>query len=412
MTSAAANDRSPLELARIVREHGAEFLARCRVNRTQGRVLRDLVRCRTAMLGGHVEQCGHCPYQRVAYNSCRNRHCPKCQGSVAARWMQDRTEDLLNVPYFHVVLTVPQVVAELALQNPRVVYWILFRAAAQTLLNVAADPRHLGAKIGLLAVLHTWGQRLHHHPHVHCVVPGGGLSPDGTRWVFARKRFFLPVRVLSRVFRGRFLALLKKAYARQELEFHGRLAPLRQAGAWQHWLNVAARREWVVYAKQPFGGPAAVLQYLARYTHRVAISNRRLLALRDGQVTFRYRDSADGNQQRTMTLSAVEFLRRFLLHVLPRGFVRIRHFGLLANRQRQQALRRCRELLGPVRPEPGNALDHASESAVRHDGDAGSRLCPACQQGLLRVAQFPRGEFFPGTLLAQVPQVLIGCDSS
>ena len=331
MSQPAASPRASLEVADIVRAHGQEFLARYRVPTDRRRVLADVASCRTATLGGHVERCDSCPHEKVAYNSCRNRHCPKCQGSVAARWMQDRSEELLDVPYFHVVFTLPDEIAAIALQNPRVVYGILFQAVGQTLQEVAATPKHLGAKIGFLAVLHTWGQNPHHHPHLHCVVPAGGLSACGTKWVHTKKQdFFLPVRVLSRVFRGKFIALLQRAYDLGKLEFHGQLSGLAQPGAWQHRLNVAVRNEWVVYSKAPFGGPEVVLKYLARYTHRVAISNRRLLRLENGQVTFRVKDYAAGGRQTTYTLTAVEFLRRFLQHVLPRGFMRIRHFSFMA----------------------------------------------------------------------------------
>jgi hypothetical protein len=284
--------RPRLEVADVMREHGDEYLAKHGATAAQRQVLRAVQNCRTAALGGHVEACDHCGHQRVAYNSCRNRHCPKCQGSACARWMQARAAELLPVSYFHLVFTLPNALGPLALQNPRIVYGILFQAAAQTLLEVAANPRFLGAEIGFLTVLHTWGQNLMPHPHVHCVVPGGGLSPDGGRWIAARPDFFLPVRVLSRVFRGKFIEGLKRARKQKQLVFHGGLADLAEEARFEQLLDQVVRHDWVVYAKRPFCGPEPVLKYLARYTHRVAISNQRLSALRDGQVTFRWKDYA------------------------------------------------------------------------------------------------------------------------
>jgi hypothetical protein len=304
--------------------------------------------------------------------------------------MRDRVDELLDVPYFHVVFTLPDSVATLALQNPRLVYGFLFQASAQTLLEVAANPQQLGAQIGGLAVLHTWGQNLHHHPHLHCVVPAGGLAPCGTKWIAANRDFFLPVRVLSRVFRGKFISLLKRAHRRGQLQLHGRLAPLAAHNAWQHWLNHAVRQEWVVYAKAPFGGPEVVLKYLARYTHRVAISNRRLVRSENGQVTFRVKDYAAGGRSATVTLSATEFLRRFLLHVLPKGFVRIRHFGFLANRRRRPLLHRCRELLH-MRPRAAAiAATSSPQRSPATPAPAEDGLCPACRCGQLHITRiFP-----------------------
>lgn len=351
----------------------------------QRRVLEDLAACRTAALGGHMETCDRCGHQRPAYNSCRNRHCPKCQGSACADWMEAQAADLLPVQYFHVVFTLPDAFNGLALANKRVVYGLLFQAASRTLLEVAADPKHLGARIGFLAILHTWGQNLSLHPHLHCVVPGGGLSPDGERWVGCRPGFFLPVRVLSRVFRGKFLALLRDASRA------GRLRGLPDEAALEALLGSAAANEWVVYAKPPFGGdggPEQVLKYLARYTHRVAISNRRIVAMDQRTVTFRYKDYARGGRAREMTLAGTEFLRRFLLHVLPSGFMRIRHFGLLANRARTANLRRCRELLGsaPVGggPDPGAREAGPAEGAEEHR-DGG--VCPVCGRGRMTRAE-------------------------
>jgi hypothetical protein len=342
-------------------------------------VLRDLVACRTARLGGHVESCDSCDFERIAYNSCRNRHCPKCQAAARGEWLEARAADLLPVEYFHVVFTLPAEIAELALQNKKAMYGILMRAAAATLLQVAADPRHLGARIGFLAVLHTWGQNLLHHPHVHCVVPGGGLSPDGSRWISCAPGFFLPVRVLGPVFRGKFLDLVRQAFARGELLFQGALAELNERAAFATRLRESYRHDWVVYAKPPFGGPGQVLKYLARYTHRVAISNHRLVAMRDDRVTFRFKDYARGSRMRTMSLEAVEFIRRFLLHTLPRGFVRIRHLGLFANPCRNANLVRCRELLGV---EQARAPCHEATVPQAPDQDK-ARRCPLCKRGTL-----------------------------
>ena len=339
--------RPRVEVADIIRTHGDAFLDAYgnTLYPEQRRALTDLASCRTASLGGHVEACDRCEYWQIAYNSCRNRHCPKCQSTEAARWVEARAAELLPVEYFHVVFTLPAALGPLALQNRRIVYGLLFRAAAETLLQIAADPGHLGAEIGFLAVLHTWGQNLQHHPHVHCVVPGGGLALDGSRWVACPDNFFLPVRVLSRVFRGKFLAGLRTAFEQGRLKFRGRLARLADADRFNRLLVDAVKTQWVVYAKPPFGGPGQVLKYLARYTHRVAIGNRRLVRMKGGRVTFRYKDYARGGKQRTMELEATEFLRRFLLHVLPSGFVRIRHYGLLSNRCRREKLVVCRELL-------------------------------------------------------------------
>jgi hypothetical protein len=370
--------RPPYEVADVIREYGKQFV------QTHGRLL-DLIHlrvlhaienCRTAVLGGHIEGCDQCPHRVISYNSCLNRHCPKCQGPAREKWLANRTADLLPVPYFHVVFTLPQLLAPLALQNKRVVYGILFRAASETLLQVAANPKHLGAETGFLAVLHTWGQNLQHHPHLHCVVPGGGLSPDHTEWISARSHFLLPVKVLSRVFRGKFLALLQTAFRKGRLQFHGRLAALQRKAVFQSLLGRAYNCEWVVYTKPPFGGPEQVLRYLSRYTHRVAISNHRIVKVADGNVTFLWRDYAHGNKKKKMTLPACEFLRRFLLHVLPQGFVRIRHFGFLANRHRKTLLELCRRLL-QLRPT-------VAAGAI---ADLDLPLCPACRAGRLRIVE-------------------------
>jgi Putative transposase/Transposase zinc-binding domain len=387
--------RPRLEVAEVIRSCRDAFLKQYGASLTteQRRALDDLTACRTAALGGHVLECPECGHQEVSYNSCGNRHCPKCQATATARWLEAQAADLLDTPYFHVVFTLPGALGPIARSNPRAVYGLLMRAAAQTLLEVAANPKHLGAEVGVLAVLHTWGQNLALHPHVHCVVTGGGLALDGSRWVAGRNDFFLPVRVLSRVFRGKFLAGLRAAFQRGRLRFPGRLAVLARPGRFRRLLTETVRTEWVVYAKPPWGGAATVLKYLARYTHKAAISNHRLVALADGRVTFRWKDYAHGCKQGTMTLAAVEFVHRFLRHVLPTGFVRIRHYGLLANRHRREKLARCRELLGtavtpqadtsPTAPDPITPPGH--EASVTP-----TRVCPRCGAGrMVVVAEFP-----------------------
>ena len=325
--------RPPLEVADLIRTAGAAFLERNRhwLSWKHVQVLRAIARCRTAALGGHLDECTRCGYRAISYNSCRNRHCPKCQTAARERWIAGRRRELLPTRYVHVVFTLPRELAPLALQNKKVLYDLLFRASAETLLEVARDPQHLGAEIGFFSVLHTWNQKLGLHPHVHCVVPAGGLSFDHRRWIKSHHAFFLPVRVLGRVFRGKFVAALRRAFRDGQLDFHGELQRLAQPKTFAAWLRPLFRKDWVVYSKRPFGGPEYVLQYLGRYTHRVAISNHRLLSFADGQVTFHWRDSAHHNEQKLLTLSLDEFLRRFLLHLLPKGFVRIRNFGFLAN---------------------------------------------------------------------------------
>ena len=343
--------RPGLEVANVIEQYGGAFLDRygSGLSAAQRQALRDLANCRTEALGGHVERCLDCGHERIAYNSCRNRHCPKCQALARAHWLDRQAEHLLPVEYHHVVFTLPAELGPLALAHPAVLYDLLLRSAAASLRAVAANPKRLGAKVGVLLVLHTWGQNLHHHPHVHGVVTGGGLSCDSSgqidaapRWVACRPGFFLPVRVLSRVFRGKFLDGLRAAVGAGELPLPGPPGEAHTGAAW--WASLYAK-EWVVYSKRPFGGPEQVLKYLARYTHRVAISNCRLLELDNGRVTFRYKDYADAQKHKTMTLDAVEFLRRFVQHVLPKGFVKIRHYGLLANAQREARLALCRRLL-------------------------------------------------------------------
>lgn len=352
--------RPPFEVADIIRAHGKSFIENNRSWLTwlHLRVLFAIEHCRTAMLGGHLDRCSQCGHTAISFNSCRSRHCPKCRTNARDQWLAERGKELLPVKYVHVVFTIPHELSWLALRNKKAVYDLLFRASAATLLEIAADPKHLGAEIGFLSVLHTWGQNLQHHPHVHCVVPAGGLSPDHQSWVHPRYPFFLPVKVLGRVFRGKFVAGLKRAFQQKQLQFSGQGKGLAEQKAFHAFLRPLFRKDWVVYAKRPFGGPEHVLHYLARYTHRVAISNHRIVNMADGKVTFRWKDYAHKSKQRLMTVTGEEFLRRFLLHTLPRGFVRIRFCGFLANRRRGELLPLCRDLLKaapllpPVAPSP------------------------------------------------------------
>jgi hypothetical protein len=357
-------------VADIIRQAGTRFIERYResLSWAQLKVLTAIARCRSAALGGHRDQCARCGYEAISYCSCRNRHCPKCQTNAREKWLRARERELLPVGYYHLVFSVPHALVPLIWQNKRVLFTLLFEASAATLLEIAADPKHLGAQIGFLSILHTWGQTLQRHPHIHCVVPGGGLSPDGTRWISSRSHFFLPVRVLSRVFRGKFIAELRRSFQRNKLVFHGDGLPLAQEKAFAAFLRTLFRQEWIVYAKPPFGGPEHVLQYLARYTHRVAISNHRLLSVDDNQVRFRWKDYAHHNKRRTLTLTNEEFLRRFLQHVLPKGFPRIRYFGWLANRKRATLLPVCRDRLAGQPPAP----------PIIADGEATVWQCPRC----------------------------------
>ena len=388
-------ERPKLEVADILRRYGETYRATHEgsLSATQRRVMQAITACRTAALGGHREQCDNetCQHQRIAYNSCRNRHCPKCQSLARAAWIEDRKAELLNAPYFHVVFTLPEEIAAIAFQNKAVLYNLLFAATAETLRTIAADPKHLGAEIGFFAVLHTWGQSLVHHPHLHCVVPGGGVSRDGTRWIGCRAGFFLPVRVLSRFFRRRFLQLLEQAHHHGELEFFSTLSELSDRKAFARYLDPVRQKEWVVYAKEPFAGPEQVLDYVGRYTHRVAISNNRILDIEDGHVRFRWKDYREDNAQKTMTLEATEFIRRFLLHVLPPGLQRIRYYGFLGNRHRQEKIERCRELLR-MKLDPPAPVDPAASTDYRdrHEALTGVSLreCPVCHRGhMLAVEQ-------------------------
>jgi len=375
----AAARQGSIEVADIFRRHGDTYRQSHggHLDRSALRVMGAIEACRTATLGGHVERCTDCGHQRIAYNSCRNRHCPKCQGTVARDWLAARQADLLPVAYFHMVFTLPQPIAAIAYQNKAVVYAILFEAAAETLKTIAGDERHLGAEIGLTAVLHTWGQTLTHHPHVHCIVPGGGLSRDGTRWVSCRPGFFLPVRVLSRLYRRLFLEKLTAAHGTGRLRFFGDLAGLGDGQIFAAYLAPCAGTEWVVYAKRPFAGPTQVLSYLSRYTHRVAISNRRLRRIEDDRVTFTWKDyrRKGANRLRTMALEPHEFIRRFLLHVLPDGFHRIRHYGFLANGHRARKLAAIRSALDAAPPEP---VDGKDAGICKDESACELPPCPCC----------------------------------
>jgi hypothetical protein len=377
-------ERPRLEVADIVRAHGPAWRQRQAGHLSVGqlKVLSAIERCRTAELGGHQLHCDRCDVDRYAYNSCRNRHCPKCQASAAQRWLEARQAELLPIDYFHVVFTLPEELRDLAYQNKSVVYDLLFKTVADTLLTIAADPKHLGARVGVTAVLHTWGSTLVHHPHLHCIVTGGGCAVGRDEWIRCRPNFFVPVKVLSRLFRGRFLAALQSAYDTGELKFFGALALLKDPGWFAEHLRPLKKIDWVVYAKRPFAGPQAVLTYLSRYTHRVAISNRRLVAFDERGVTFRYKDYRIKSHDRwkSMTLSSDEFLRRFLLHVLPRGFHRIRHYGLFANAERSDHLHRARVLLG----QPPPTLSTAEPRAEKPSAPC-PYTCPACGSAMIIV---------------------------
>ena len=381
--------RPALEVADIFRQHGADYRETHQLSYDQLRVMRAIETCRTAVLGGHLEKCDGCDFTRNAYNSCRNRHCPKCQNTERAKWLAARKAELLPAEYFHVVFTLPEQIAEIAFYNKETVYGILFRATSETLLTVARDPKHLGAEIGFFAILHTWGQNLLHHPHVHCVVPGGGLSPDHERWISCLPGFFLPVKVLSRLFRRLFLEQLEDAFYRKQLRFPGSIGSLQDVFAFDELLCSHEDKEWVVYAKKPFGGPQRALEYLGRYTHRVAISNRRLLSLDDDRVAFQWKDyrSEHREKSRTMTLDVDEFQRRFLIHQLPAGFQRIRHYGYLANCHRREKLEHCRSILAagvngllPQLEQCRQMMESLTEPEPRH-------RCPRCESGtMVRIA--------------------------
>ena len=368
--------RPPIEMADVIRAVGESFFEGSQkwFSWLHLKVLNAILCCRTAALGGHLDKCSECGHQAISFNSCRNRHCPKCQANARDRWLQARGKELLPTRYVHVVFTLPRQLSPLALVNKREIYALLFRASAETLLQVARDPRRLGAEIGFFSVLHTWDQKLQHHPHVHCVVPAGGLAPDHSQWIDSQQKFFLPVGVLSEVFRGKFVDGLKQLHAEHKLGFHGTLAALQNPKVFAAWLRPLFRSKWVVYSKRPFGGAQHALRYLGQYTHRVAISNHRLVALADGRVTFRWRDSAHNNKKRLMTLAVNEFLRRFLLHVLPPGFVRIRHFGFLAHRRRGALLPLCVRLL----VESGQTQTEAAPEEKARSSPGLLWTCPIC----------------------------------
>lgn len=389
---------SELELADVVRKHGPEFQTRFgrKMSREQWQVLRAITACRTAVLGGRKYRCNDCASECYIYNPCRNRHCPKCQAKARADWTDAREAELLPIPYFHVVFTLPQQVALLALQNKKVVYDILFQSSAKTLQILAADPKHLGAKIGILAVLHTWGQTMSAHPHVHCVVTGGGISPDGQRWIpckvskKSKKEFFVHVDVLSAFFRKRFIRALKQAYRQGELRFRGKTAHLADRDEFERWID-SLPKKWNVYAKRPFRRTKKLLRYLARYTHRVAISNQRLLSMDNGTVSFSYKDYEDGSKQKTISMSAIMFISRFLMHVLPSSFKRIRHYGFLSNRYRKEQLELCRRLLGVTSACDANesVQENVQENVVGDDKHQ-ALACPTCKAGkLLLIGEIP-----------------------
>jgi hypothetical protein len=386
--------RPTLEVADIIRAVGNRFWEKHKSHLAwvHRKVLDAIVRCRTAALGGHRDKCIRCGHVTASYNSCRNRHCPKCQGNARAKWLAARAAELLPVPYFHIVFTLPHELSGLVLQNKRLLYDLLFRTSAASLLELASDPKHLGADIGFLGVLHTWGQNLQVHPHVHYIVPAGGLAPDGSRWISSSPRFFLPVQALSKVFCGKFCEELQELYKQDRLQFHNSLQHLGSPGAFNYFLWQLGQKDWVVYAKAPFGGSEHVLNYLARYTHRVAISNHRLVAFENDRVSFRWRDYAHGGKQKVMTLTADQFLRRFLLHMLPKGLVRIRHFGLFANRRRETALARCRELLGAT--------------TIREQSETTNLpRCPACSATTLVIERFTCAQlYFQPDLCLATPQ--------
>jgi Putative transposase/Transposase zinc-binding domain len=381
-----ARPRPAVEVADIFRRHGAAYRQTHPLSRTQRRAMQAIETCRTAALGGHRQTCDTCGAERIAYNSCRNRHCPKCQTLAKERWLAARRAELLPVEYFHVVFTLPHALNPLAQGNPRIIYTLLFRAVAATLTAFGRDPRHLGGAVGGTAILHTWGQNLSQHLHLHCVVPGGALSQDGRRWIAAPPGFLFPVRALAKVFRAKYLAALQRAFTTSHLVFAGSLTSLADPATFTAWLQELRQHDWVVYAKRPFAGPTQILEYLGRYTHRVAISNERLVSHADGVVRFRWKDYADGDRVKLMALEAEEFIRRFLLHIVPGGFVRIRHFGFLANRARRAKLARCRALLAPALAPPAAAIESVAALMLRLTGIDIER-CPLCRQGRLRVTE-------------------------
>jgi hypothetical protein len=376
----SSTGRPRFEVADVVRLHGDDYRRAQHPSAAQEAVLRHIAECRTAVLGGHLEKCDSCGNQRISYNSCRDRHCPKCQNTARAEWITKRLERLLPVPYFHVVFTIPDELNPIALRNKEVIFKILFAAASQTLLTIARDKKHLGAQVGFTMVLHTWGQNLLFHPHVHCVVTGGGLSEDGKRWVEARENYLLPVRVLGSLFRGKFLAALEQAHRNGVLDLLGSTAHLTNSDAWRQFKDRLYNKDWIVYAKPPFGGAEQVFNYLGRYTHRIAISNHRIVDVRDGKVSFTWKDYADECKKKIMTLDAVEFLRRYLLHVLPKGFVRIRHYGLCASSNVNTKLVVARQILEP-NTDPTEQKEKPWWERFFDQTGVDVMACPRCHTG-------------------------------
>jgi hypothetical protein len=415
-----------LEVADVFRQYQSQFLDRygSALSIDQKRVFKAIMDCRTPALGGHLYECDHCAHQLVLCNSCRDRHCPKCQALERAKWTEARVSELLPIPYFHAVFTLPQEIGHIALQNKAMVYGILMRAAALTVKELAADSKHLGGEVGIFAVLHTWGQKLEHHAHVHCVCTGGGISPDGKRWMYCKwskrteKHFFIHHDVLSPKFRGKFIAFLKKGYKNGELSFHGELTPLRDVDKFERHLDKAVRKKWVVYAERPFGDdPEQTIKYLARYTHRVAISNSRLIAIRDGYVHFRWKDYRDEGKWKRMPLEATEFIRRFLLHVMPSGFMHIRHYGFLGNRFRKEKLTLCRQLLGlSVNATADEDLEEPRPKDESEQFDPEQRVrCPKCGVGRMKIVEailVPAEQYpteWPSALQSRAPPILVSC---
>lgn len=385
-----------LEVADIFRLHGSAYRQVHGMPLGQLRAMRAIEICRTADLGGHVDECDHCGTLRISYNSCRNRHCPKCQCLDKERWLVARKKDLLPITYFHLVFTLPEEVKPLALRNQKVAYNLLFKAASETIKELTEDSKYLGAKVGFIAILHTWSQNLMDHPHIHCIVTGGGLSTNGKGWIPCKKKFFLPVKVLSRLFRGKFLAYLKETYAKGKMDFPGKIAPLKEKRAFNRLLKGLYEKDWVVYCKPPFSNAEKVMEYLGRYTHRVAISNNRLVKVEGGQVTFRYRDRNDNDTVKLMSVDASEFIRRFLLHILPDGFMKIRHYGILSNRNRRGKLKQCRKILG-VQPLDENleGQREAWQDLLARITGVDPRICPLCGKGKMMLKKVINASAFP-----------------
>jgi hypothetical protein len=391
-----------IELQDIFYEHGEDYRKAHRLPLNVLKAMTAIETCRTAELGGHVDECDECGHVRISYNSCRNRHCPKCQTLAKERWLEDRKKDILPVGYFHVVFTIPEELNYLALTNQKEIYSILFQAASETLLELARDRKYLGAEIGFTSILHTWGQNLMHHPHVHCIVPSGGLSLDGVRWINSRENFFIPVKVLSRKFRGKFLYYLKKSYYNNELKLIGDNHELLENQAFQCFRDKLYKKEWIVYCKPPFSSAEHVLEYLGRYTHRVAISNNRLVFFDNGYVTFKWRDYRDNNKQKFMTVTAEEFIRRFLMHVLPDKFVKIRHYGILSNRNRVTKLKKCKELTGTVFKITSISKLSSTELLFKLTG-IDLNICPCCTKGkMLRTGKLQPKNFSPPKVVKKI----------